>query len=225
VDNEKNENDKEEEKDIGPTPKKGKKDKTHLKKVIKKISQDEFFERLKKVSLLNQSGKLPYAEARFEINLARPSELQPSTLYVLKSKLSFLAFLLDELSRHLNGIEKIDTLIEYQNEFGFWNQIIPPVVELTDFGEWMILDGEHRSFIAMQRKIEIPMLFIKNVTYPYPCLSFPGRWNSVKIVERTPEHKRILRKGLNDTPETRYSLHRDLRKFGSKGTRKPLSPI
>ena len=196
----------------------------HLKKV-NRFSQEQLFERLRQVSLLNQPDKLPYAEADFEIKLAKPQDLQPSAFYVLRFELGFLALLLDELARKVGGLENIDTLLEYQNEFGFWDRMIPPVVELTDFGEWMILDGEHRSFIAIHRKIEIPMLFIKNVKYPYPCLPLPKKWESVKIVDKVPEFKRLYRRGLNDTPETRYCLHRDLRKFGSRGTRKPLSPI
>ena len=148
----------------------------YLKKV-KRFGQEQLFEKLRQVPLLNQENKRPYADSDFEIKLARPQDFHPSTFYVLRSKLGFLALLMDELARQVGGpkkgFKKIDTLLEYQDEFGFWEKMIPPVVELTDFGEWMILDGEHRSFIAMHRKIEIPMLFIKNVRYPYPCLPLP----------------------------------------------------
>lgn len=194
-------------------------------KKINKSSQEQLFEKLRKVPLLNQPDRLPYAQAKFEIKLVRPKDLQPSAFYVLRHELTFLALLMDELARNVGGIEKIDALLEYQDEFGYWDRMMPPVVELTDFGEWMILDGEHRSFITKWRKTEIPMLFIQNVKHPYPCLPLPRNWRSVKIVEKVPVHKRLYREGLNDTPETKYNLHRDLSKFGSRGTRKPLSPI
>lgn len=192
---------------------------------IKRLNQRQLFEKLREVPLFGQPDILPYKEASFEIKLVDPSKLQPSAFYVLRLELSFLSLLLDELAKQLGGIKRIDTFLEYQDEFGFVNRMIPPVVELTDFGEWMILDGEHRSFIAIHRKIKIPMLFISGVTIPYPCLPLPKKWESVEILEKVPEFKRLRRKGLNDTPETEYKLHRDLRNFGSKGTRKPLSPI
>lgn len=192
---------------------------------IKRLNQEQLFQELKSVPLLGRPDIFPYAKANFEIRLADPATLQPSAFYVLKFELSFLSLLLDELSEFLSGIDRLDTLLEYQDEYGFVHRMIPPVVELTDFGKWMILDGEHRSFIAKNRNIKIPMLFISNIQIPYPCLLLPEGWKSVNIVDKVPVHKRLRRPGLNDTPETEYSLHRDLRKFGSKGTRKPLSPI
>lgn len=196
----------------------------YLKKV-KRIKPEQLFKKLREVPLLNQPNILPYKDAEFEIRLARPGDLKPSAFYILRLELGFLALLLDELAKEVGGLERIDTLLEYESEFGFYDRMIPPVVELTDFGEWMILDGEHRSFIAMSRGVEIPMLFISNVSVHYPCLPLPKGWGSVEIVERVPEFKRLFRPGLNDTPETLYNLHRDLRKFGSRGVRKPLSPI
>lgn len=196
-------------------------------KKIKRVEQEELFEKLRKVSLVGQPDKLPYKNANFEIKSANPAELHPSAFYILRLELCFLSLLLNELSNQINGIENINTLLEYQNEFGLWDRIIPPVVELTDFGEWMILDGEHRSFITMYRKTTIPMLFISNVKYPYPCLPLPKEWDSIEIVEKVPSHrrKRLYRPGINDTDETQFCLHRDLSKFGSRGIRRPLSPI
>lgn len=194
-------------------------------KKINRLPQEKLFEELRRVPLLGQPDVFPYANAEFEIRMADPAELQPSAFYVLRLELSFLALLLDQLSHRLGGVEKLNTLLEYEDEFGYINRMIPPVVELTDFGAWMILDGEHRSFIAMERGVKIPMLFIKNVGAQYPCLFLPGGWRSVNIVEKVPGFKRLRRKGLNDTPETEYHLHRDLRNFGSRGTRKPHSPI
>lgn len=196
----------------------------HLKN-IKRFSQEQLFEKLRQITLLDQKDKLPYANADFEIRFVNPQDFQPSTFYILRQRLNLLISLMDKLNRKQAELEKLDTLLEYQDEFDFCYRMIPPVVELTDFGQWMILDGEHRSFIAIQRHTKISMLFIKNVSYFYPCLPLPEGWKSVRIVDRVPSLKRLYRKGLNDTPETRYSLHRNLEYFGSQRTRKPFSVI
>lgn len=193
-------------------------------KKIEILTQRQLFEELRGVTLFGKKDKLPYLDAEFEIKTVQPQDLQPSSFYVLKQRLNFLALLVDELIREKKELEKIDTILEYKDEFDHQHRIIPPIVELTDFKKWMILDGEHRIYIAMERHVEITVLFIRNVKYPYPCLPLPNGWKSVKIVETVPKVKRLYRPGLNDTEQTHYTLHRDLDRFGSQGTRK-LSPI
>lgn len=193
---------------------------------VERLSQEQLFEELREVRCMgNNTHVRPYQDAHFEIRMVKPGDFQPSALYVLRLELSFLSLLMDQLAGHVGGIENIDTLLEYEDEYGQVTRMIPPVVELTDFGHWMILDGEHRSFIARHRDIEIPMLFISQITAPYPCMPLPEGWRSVDIKEVVPILKRYRREGLNDTPGTELDLHRDLRPFGSRGTRKPLSPI
>lgn len=189
--------------------------------------QPELFDQLRKVHLIGQPHILPYVNAKFEVRLASPKDFQPSALYVLQLELSFLSLLLDQLSAKLGGIRKLDTLLEYTDEFGMTYRMIPPLVEYTDFGQWMVLDGEHRSFIASHRGVKIPMLFVSGVDLaaPYPCTPLPEGWASVTVHDTVPVFKRYSRAGLNDTPQTALNLHRDLSAFGSKGVRKPHSPI
>ena len=195
-------------------------------KRVKRFSQEDLFRQLREVRCMGNNRHLkPYENANFEIRLARPDDYEPSALYVLRWELGFLGLLLDELLLRVGGFENIDTLVEYEDEYGHVTRMIPPIVEYTDFGAWIILDGEHRSFIARHRRMSIPMLFIDNVSVPYPCTPLSDSWNSVEITERVPILKRYRRSGLNDTQENEKDLHRNLSSFGSQGTRKPHSPV
>ncbi len=196
---------------------------------IKVRPWEQLFGELRNICLSHDPNIFPYRNATFEVRLAHPRNFQPSASYVLRSELRFVALLLDQMAQRLGNMEAIDTLLEYENEFGEHWRMIPPIVEYTDFGEWMILDGEHRSFIADMRGVKIPMLFISGVDVraPYVCTPLPQGWEGVKILDTVPATalKRICRKGLNDTEETKHYFRRDLSAFGSLGIRTPDSPI
>lgn len=188
---------------------------------IKTRTHRRLFEELRKVRLLHDPNILPYQDAKLEIRCVHPRDFQPSALYLLRSELRFLALLMDEMVQKVGNMAKMNSLLEYDDEFGEHWRMIPPVVEYTDFGEWMILDGEHRSFIADMRSVKIPMLFISGVNprAPYPCKVLPQGWESVGVCDAVPKFKRFPREGLNDTEETKYHFRRDLSAFGSQGIR------
>lgn len=193
---------------------------------VKRFPQDVFFEELQGVTLVGRPDVFPYKDAKFEIRWESPANVQPSALYVLRQNLRFLSLLLDDLSWHLGEGGHPDTLIEYEDEFGESEVMIPPIVELTDFGEWMILDGQHRSFItrhriAMHGGVTQPMLFISGVSVPFPYSPLPEGWTSVDVTDQVPEIKRVYRPGISDTPEAESNFRRDLRRFGSRGFRPP----
>jgi hypothetical protein len=191
-------------------------------KSSKRYPRELLFSALRNVRLMgNNRDTFPYEHATFEVKMTSPSDLQPSAFYVLKEGLSFISHLTEILSEQLGGVERLDTLVEYVDGHGNTHRMIPPVVERTDFHEWMILDGIHRSYLALVREQSIPMLFVKNVTVPYPCLPLPNGWESVELADRVPAIKRLVRSGFNDTAETYHDLHRDLREFGSMGSRPP----
>jgi len=191
---------------------------------VKRFLQDELFEKLRDVPLVGRPDVFPYRDAKFEIRWESPANVQPSALYVLRQNLRFITLLLDNLSWHIGESGHPDSLIEYEDEYGDYEVMIPPIVELTDFGEWMILDGQHRSFItrhriATHRGTAQPMLFISDVSVPFPYNSLPASWESVEIVDQVPKTKRIYRPGISDTPEAEQNHRRDLRLLGSRGFR------
>ena len=189
-------------------------------KKIKRIRRDSFIKKLRNVTLYNNPDILPYKDAEIEIVISDPSCFEPSTFYVLRDGLKFVSLLTDRIASKLGDYAKINTLVEYEDEFGDVNFIAPPIIEYSDFGKWMILDGLHRCFIARHRKLSIPVALVSNATIPYPNLALPSGWKSVYIADKTPDVKRILRSGLNDLPQTRYNLHRNLSVLGSRGSRK-----
>ena len=193
---------------------------------VKRFPQEVLFEELRGVPLVGRPDVFPYRDAKFEIRWESPANVQPSALYVVRQNLRFLSLLLDDLSWHLEEGGNPDTLIEYEDEFGEREVMTPPIVELTDFGEWMIADGQHRSFItrhriAMHRGGTQPMLFISNVSVPFPYFTLEKGWESVEVVDEIPRVKRVYRPEITGTDNIVKNFYRDLRRFGSRGFRPP----
>ena len=123
---------------------------------VERLSQEQLFEELREVRCMGNNVHVrPYRDAHFEIQMAEPGDFQPSALYVLSLELSFLSLLMDQLADHVGGIENIDTLLEYEDEYKRVTRMIPPVVELTDFGQWMISVQYLTTSIILTERIMI----------------------------------------------------------------------
>ena len=87
---------------------------------------------------------------------------------------------------------------------------LPPIVE--EHGPHsVIMDGVHRSFIAMQTGSAINAILVENVSLPFPC-SF-RTWNDVKVINLSEKPKDIEARYFG----LRKGLFRDLKYLGIDG--------
>lgn len=88
-------------------------------------------------------------------------------------------------------------------------QYLPPIVEIHNGGQYVLLDGIHRNRLILTSGTTIECIVITDVKTPFPC-SLHG-WHEIKFVDQKPE--KIKDRYFDLKPE----LFRDLKNIGIDG--------
>jgi len=183
------------------------------------ITFNEIKKNLRTVSLRKDPTKHPYKDAKITLTEFSPSELSPGALYVLKEQMMFHI----DLRSVFLAKYQIDTLqltcgLVYRFNERIFTMYPPIVEESVEDNKIIILDGLHRIASALNMQKSITTILVSNVKYVFPCL--PVSWECVSFLDQVPKIKRVPRPGYTDTPESYYSLHRDLDRLKLGGSRK-----
>ncbi|MFZ2560033.1 MAG: hypothetical protein WAW91_00115 [Candidatus Nanoperiomorbaceae bacterium] len=138
---------------------------------------EDSFRRLTNVS----DERHPYINAHsISIESVSVDDVRPTQLYIYNPALERQKRLRDSM-----GSLGIDTLAmtgryEFSDSNGH-HVIIPPVIEMTDDGEKLIVDGTHRTFLARQLGLAvIKVILIDGVDKTAPPFGEPARWDEVR---------------------------------------------
>jgi len=168
-------------------------------------------------SITTLGDKYPiYKDAQVEIRDFDPSEVYPTSLYVLNGKLDRLRGLRSELLEDGIDIFKLDDIVEVNGR-----AIAPPVVEY-DGTKNCIVDGLHRFALASNEGRNVRSIFVGGVGSDRPIIGCPIEWDEVVFrddLPTDPRERRRLREGILDTSQDLRNNFRDLTVLGSNGRR------
>lgn len=177
------------------------------------FSEETLLERLRKVTLKDQPGIKPYADAHMETISMNPLNIAPAQRYVLEQNLHKIQQLRWALYEHDVDLFNISGFVRMHVQ-GSPNPIdlLPPVVEqsIESNGQLVQLlnDGMHRVFSALRCCSRIKVIAIKGIPKEYPYYAYPlweaDPWEHIKVVGnlshgfekkvyRIKQHKRLYR--------------------------------
>ena len=189
-------------------------------KILEELSFNQLEPMLREINLKDNQNVKPYAEADFSIQTFPPDFVRPVGSYVVTRNLKFQDLLRQTLQREY----KIDTLImeggrSVKIQFNLPDKterlLIPTFVEVShyDGGLPIVMDGQHRLYLAMSKKIpHVNSIVARNVIVPYYGYPLPNGWADVEQVSEVP-HTGAKRRYRISTPlgskPLHYSLYRD----------------
>jgi hypothetical protein len=123
-----------------------------------------------------------------------PKDLHPSAVYMLEANLEFIeAMYYDLLSQGID-LFNMDKVVETEK----YGKIAPPIVEMAvdEKGNRVptIVDGIHRSKLAMHLNKRIKVVLVDGVNPDYPLIGLPADWDEVKAYRAKPKLEHELRK-------------------------------
>jgi len=157
-----------------------------------------------------------YKDAEVTIRDFDPSEVHPTSLYVLNGKLDRLRELRAELFEEGIDIFKLDDIVEVNGR-----AIAPPVIEY-DGNKNCIVDGLHRFALASDEGRNVRSIFVDGIDMDRPIIGLPVEWGEVVFrddLPTDPKDRRRLREGILDTSDSLRNNFRDLTVLGSNGRR------
>ncbi|OGG08652.1 hypothetical protein A2154_00800 [Candidatus Gottesmanbacteria bacterium RBG_16_43_7] len=210
--------------------------------VISSRLWDDFISALKSVTLVGDPTLLPYINSRISSRIVRVSDIKPISLYILRSKLQIQNKLYHKLLQNFQidifnldgGFPEITFRLTGQK--GIW-RMAPPIVEISaaDNNQPVLLDGEHRFYLAQQLNKPVRVIWIENVNPNYPVVSLPGDWSQIRQYSQIPPRSRKRRfryQSLADVPDIskfsdvvlthknfQYFFYRDLNPICTSGIR------
>ncbi len=165
----------------------------------------------------NMRGEPIYENSEISLREFDPKDLHPSAVYMLEANLEFLEAMYYDLFKEGIDIFNLDQIVETEK----YGKIAPPIVEMAvdEKGNRVptIVDGIHRSKLAMYLGKRIKVVLIDGVNPDYPLIGLPADWDEVKIYRGKPQAEPELRKlrpgmvGLED----KSHLFRNLEPVGA----------
>lgn len=202
----------------------------------------KFVTALRTVTLLGDRSVLPYQDAQISTRVILPHEVEPISKYVITSHLEtqqrLRELLLIEQDIDLLDLRDNHTHVGFtvSGESGEW-YMSPPIVEFSVADQKpVLLDGEHRFFMAQQLQLPIRVVWIEQVPDQVPVVGKPIPWKEVKQYDVVPDvsQKRSYRfptlsefpdissfSAVHVTPENYlYFFYRDLSPVCTSAVRK-----
>lgn len=197
--------------------------------VTEQINFPELEQRLRQLQLLKPDEKgnpiYPYKDAHITFRQVHTDEVNPTTLYLLRSGIEQQRQLRKEfLEQHGIDTLALHGAVVYRTDEGT-RTLLPPIVEVQEEvvryentrGDTkydapfkvkisVINDGAHRVYLAREEKVFPTVCFITGALAEYPLYAFPNHWDDVKIVDAVPEKKedkKLYRR------EDNYALYRN----------------
>lgn len=185
---------------------------------------------------------LLYIKARISSRIVQFSDIKPVSMYLLEKKIHFQEILYKQLLEShkidlfdLNGGYP-EIVFKISDEKGIW-RMAPPIIEMSkaDNNQPVLLDGEHRFYLAKKLNKPIRVIWIENVNPNFPVVSLPLNWSDVRLYKKVPplNKKRRFRyqdfknfpdisgfSNIKITPDNfKYFFYRDLNPVCTSGIR------
>lgn len=169
-------------------------------------------------NVVTLDGGLPiYRNAKIELRNFYPEEVYPTAKYVISGNLETLRAI-DEIMTN-EGYDIFHLRERVENGVGV---ISPPIVEMSD-GVPAIVDGQHRFWLAREKRQDVTAIYVEGVNPDYPIIGFPVDWDLVREYEERPIKRELIRDlRFPDDSSVLRKYFRDLRYFGSMGRRPGL---
>jgi hypothetical protein len=150
-------------------------------------------QRLREVGLLGDPQLKPYAQAVIDSKVISTDQVWPVSRYILKDHLETQRFLhwafenehsLDTLHQE-DGQARI--VFKLEGEAEEW-ALIPPIIEESPIdGKPLLVDGEHRFFLARELGVPIRVIWISRVPAQFPVVATPIEWSEVELHDEVPD--------------------------------------
>jgi hypothetical protein len=149
-------------------------------------------QQLRRTTLLGDPTQLPYQHAQISLRMVETEEIKPLARYILKNNLETQRFLhwafAEEQGIDTLSLEPEQARIEFQldGEADEW-ALIPPIIEVSTIDHQAVLvDGEHRFFLARELGVPIQVIWIEQVPAEYPVVALPLSWSEVEVFDEVP---------------------------------------
>lgn len=161
--------------------------------LLRQESWPELETQLRDVSLLGDPSQKPYQNAKLELKTISTDEVWPVARYILEDHLEVQRFLHSVFMAE-HGIDTLDleddqtrVLFHLDGEPEEW-ALIPPIVEESSVdGKPLLVDGEHRFFLARELGVPIKVIWVSHVPEIYPVVATPIEWNEVELQAEVPD--------------------------------------
>lgn len=147
---------------------------------------------LRQTTLMGDAKQHPYRDANIELRTIETTYVKPLSRYVLRNHLETQRFLnwgfeeehdIETLSLDDHSARVVFQLEGEQEEWA----LIPPIIEVSPLDNIPVLiDGEHRFFLARELDVPIQVVWIENVPEKYPVVALPLEWNEVEQFDEVP---------------------------------------
>lgn len=161
---------------------------------VEKHSGQELFNKLKRVSLLNDPNYFPYKECFISLEKIKISSFMPVQNYIWTKSLEKIKLLKWALLGHDIDIFNLDGYVslylEGENEP---IDLLPPVVEESIEKDGtvvnLVCDGMHRVYMARLEWVIPQVVFIRGIPKqcPYYAYPIPNSWDGINVVETIPD--------------------------------------
>ncbi len=161
--------------------------------ILKRETWPELESQLREVSLLGDPVQKPYQKAKIELKTISTDDVWPVARYILSEHLEIQRFLHSVFMAE-HGIDTLDlendqirVLFHLDGEPAEW-ALIPPIVEESALdGKPLLVDGEHRFFLARELGVPIKVIWISQVPEMYPIVATPIEWSDVELQDEVPD--------------------------------------
>jgi hypothetical protein len=150
-------------------------------------------ERLRQVGLLGDPHLKPYAKAVIDTRVITSDQVWPVARYILTEHLETQRFLhwAFENEHSLDTLHQEDrearVVFKLEGEVEEW-ALIPPIVEESPLdGKPLLVDGEHRFFLARELGVPIKVIWISHVPAEFPIVATPIEWSEVTAYDQVPD--------------------------------------
>ena len=158
--------------------------------VTQEIAWSELEARIRQVPLLEpRDGErvYPYATATITLQEVRYDQVQPTSLYALRSHLAFQTQFAADLAATGHDPLGLTGGLKIAAADGTETTLIPPIVEVTPEDGAYILDGLHRTYVGLKAgKAVFTAIHITDIDHRYPAAAFPNMWSEVVEYDDVP---------------------------------------
>lgn len=198
---------------------------------------EKAFARLREAPLeaAGEERILIYKNATMRLADFFPSELNPTSLYVIHDRLIFLRTLRTELLNQWGvDILQLSETLHLRTASGELVGLAPPFVEFYEETLQIVerssdrhpphvsmlkipilKDGIHRAQIAMEMGVSMRCITVENALREYAPYAYPNSWQQVRLYGKTPELKKFYRR------QNPYTYMRPLSVLRQTGDKSP----
>lgn len=171
---------------------------------------------LRRVKTLD--GRFPFAAATFKMVKTDPHDLKIGQKFVYRENYQHILEEVPNMFRDFlittGGLSELGAYFIFgrdANDSRVLACYVPPIIEKHRFGDVIIMDGIHRSYIGKQAGLALYAIMAENVALPFPCS--PKEWSEIQVISLADKPKDINERYF----DLNKGLFRDLKYLGIDG--------